>query len=54
MNTVNFVEIDHEIFSTVLLSLPLIKEEQLSVSGEKCAQYWLAAYRTKPAQLTCG
>ena len=30
-----FVEIDHEIFSTVILSLPLIKEGQLSVSGER-------------------
>ena len=30
-----FVEIDHEIFSTVILSLPLIQEGQLSVSGEK-------------------
>ena len=27
--------IDHEIFSTVILSLPLIQEGQLSVSGEK-------------------
>ena len=30
-----FVEIDHEIFSTVSLSLPLIQEGQLSVSGER-------------------
>ena len=29
------VEIDHEIFSTVILSLPLIQEGQLSVSGER-------------------
>ena len=28
----SFVEIDHEIFSTVILSLPLIQEGQLSVS----------------------
>ena len=35
--------IDHEIFSTVILSLPLIHEGQLSVSGEECAQYWLTA-----------
>ena len=28
-------KIDHEIFSTVLLSLPLIQEGQLSVSGER-------------------
>ena len=31
----SFVEIDHEIFSTVILSLPLIQEGQLSVSGKK-------------------
>ena len=49
----SFVEIDHEIFFTVILSLPLIQEGQLSVSGERmctilflvkeCAQYWLTA-----------
>ena len=31
----SFVTIDHEIFSTVILSLPLIQEGQLSVSGER-------------------
>ena len=31
----SFVEIDHEIFSTVFLSLPLIQEGQLSVSDER-------------------
>ena len=31
----SFVEIDHGIFSTVILSLPLIQEGQLSVSGER-------------------
>ena len=31
----SLVEIDHEIFSMVILSLPLIQEGQLSVSGEK-------------------
>ena len=31
----SFVEIDSEIFSTVFLSLPLIQEGQLSVSGER-------------------
>ena len=31
----SFVEIDYEIFSTVILSLPLIQEGQLSVSGER-------------------
>ena len=29
-----FVETDHEIFSTFILSLPLIQEGQLSISGE--------------------
>ena len=31
----SFMEIDHEIFSTVILSLPQIQEGQLSVSGER-------------------
>ena len=31
----SFVEIDREIFSTVIRSLPLIQEGQLSVSGER-------------------
>ena len=31
----SFVDIDHEIFSTVILTLPLIQEGQLSVSGER-------------------
>ena len=31
----SFVEIDHEIFSMVILSIPLIQEGQLSVSGER-------------------
>ena len=31
----SFVETNHEIFSTVILSLPLIQEGQLSVSGER-------------------
>ena len=31
----SLVEIDHEIFSTVILSLPLIQKGQLSVSGER-------------------
>ena len=29
------MEIDHEIFSTVILSHPLIQEDHLSVSGER-------------------
>ena len=36
-----FVEIDHEIFSTVSLLLPLIQEGLLSVSRESmCTEYW--------------
>ena len=31
----SFVEIDHEIFSAVILSLLLIQEGQLSVSGKR-------------------
>ena len=31
----SFMEIDHELFSMVILSLPLIQEGQLSVSGER-------------------
>ena len=31
----SFMEIDHEIFSMVILSCPLIQEGQLSVSGER-------------------
>ena len=31
----SFMEIDHEIFSAVILSLPLIQEGQLPVSGER-------------------
>ena len=31
----SFVEIDREIFFTVIPSLPLIQERQLSVSGER-------------------
>ena len=31
----SFMEIDHEIFSSLILSLPLIQEGQLSVSGER-------------------
>ena len=31
----SFMEIDHEIFSTVILTLPLIQEGQLSVSGKR-------------------
>ena len=37
-----FVEIDHEIFSTVIRSLSLIQEGAVSVSGEQNVhKYWL-------------
>ena len=37
----SFVDIDHEIISMAILSLPLIQEGQLSVSGERmCTKYW--------------
>ena len=31
----SFMEIDHEIFFMVILSLPLIQEGQLSISGDR-------------------
>ena len=37
----SFVEIDHEIFSTVILSLPLIQEGSCQFLAKECAQYWL-------------
>ena len=37
----SFVEIDHENFSAVILSLPLIQEGQLSVSVEKNVHVWV-------------
>ena len=37
----SFVEIGHEIISTAILSLPLIEEGQLSVTGKRiCTKYW--------------
>ena len=40
-----FVEIDHEIFSLVILLLPLIKEGLLSVTSDSiCTEYWLTAW----------
>ena len=47
----SFVEIDHEICSTVILSLPLIQEGRLSVTCERmCTEYWLY----QPPQEKCG
>ena len=49
--TYTFVEIDHEIISTVILRLPLIQERTLSVTSESmCTKYWLTAYILKLAQ----
>ena len=31
----SFMEVDNEIFSTLILSLPLIQEGQLSISGKR-------------------
>ena len=42
----SFVEIDHEIFSTVILSLQLIlllKKSSFQFLAKDCAQYWLTA-----------
>ena len=39
----SFAEIDREIFSTVILSLPLIQEGHLSVSGERMCTIRLTA-----------
>ena len=37
----SFVEIGHEIMSTAILSLPLIQEGQLSVTGARMrTKYW--------------
>ena len=39
-----FIEIDHEIISTVILLLPVIQEGLLSVTSESmCTKYWLNA-----------
>ena len=39
----SFVEIDREIFSTVILSLPLIQGGSCQFLAKECAQYWLTA-----------
>ena len=43
-------EIDHEIFSTVILALPLIPDGQLSVYGECALVNTSLPLRTKTAQ----
>ena len=40
----------NEIFSMVILSLPLIQEGQLLVSGKRMCTILVNALRTKPAQ----
>ena len=39
----SLVEIDHEIFSMIILSLELIEEGKLSVSGKRMYKYWITA-----------
>ena len=40
----SLVEIDHEIFSSVILCLQLIREGKLSVTCKRmCTEYWLTA-----------
>ena len=39
----SFVEIDHEIVSMVILSLPLFKKDSCQFLAKDCAQYWLTA-----------
>ena len=40
----SLLEFGHEIISTAILSLPLIQEGQLSVTGERMfTKYWLTA-----------
>ena len=39
-----FIEVDHEIISTIILPLPLIQEGLLSVTSKSmCMKYWLSA-----------
>ena len=39
----SFLEIDHEIFSMVILSLLLFKKGICQFLAKECAQYWLTA-----------
>ena len=43
----SYMEINHEIFSKVMLSLPVIKERHLSVSGKRMCTNCLTTWRTK-------
>ena len=50
----SFVEIDHEVISTVILSLPLIQERQLSVSGEKVCTILVNRLEACPVNMWLG
>ena len=50
----SFMAVDHQIFSTVIPSLPLIKEVGCQFLAKECTQYWITAKSTKPAQLKSG
>ena len=45
----------HEKISTAILPLPLVQEEQLSVTGERmCTKYWLTAKEACPGTVWLG
>ena len=50
----SFVEIDYEIFSTVILSLPLIQDGQLSVSGKRMCTILVNCLRELNLPSKCG
>ena len=49
----SFVETDHEIFSMVILTLPLIQEGELSISGERMCTI-LVNHLKEAGQYKCG
>ena len=49
----SFMEIDHEIFNTVILSFWLIQAGQLSVSGKRMCTILVNFWRTRPATKKC-
>ena len=54
-NHIPFIEIGHEIICMAVLSLPLIQEGQLSVTGENMCKLVLVnrlGRRSRPAQKT--
>ena len=47
------VEIDHEIFSTIILLIPLVQEGLVSVTSESMwKEYWLTALKKSVVRLT--